>query len=180
MPDDEPTSPTGPEPGGDSGGGTPPDDPGPSTILSRRELRAQRQRGSRTAWYVLCGVAVVVVAAILAVLLTRGTAATKAIATTTTTTHPVAVVATCPLTGTPAPVGTVPARPALAVKIGNYTGDRPSTGLNQADIVFEEPVEGGITRLVAVFQCQAPAPVGDVRSAREPDVAILSQLSDPI
>ena len=66
------------------------------------------------------------------------------------------------------------------MKIGNYTGDRPSAGLNQADIVFEEPVEGGITRLVAVFQCQAPSLVGDLRSAREPDVGILSQLSDPI
>ena len=88
--------------------------------------------------------------------------------------------ATCPLTGTPAPGGVVPARPALAVKIGNYTGDRPSAGLNQADIVFEEPVEGSYTRLVAVFQCQGAALVGDLRSAREPDVAILSQLSNPI
>ena len=74
----------------------------------------------------------------------------------------------------------MPARPALAVKVGNYSGDRPSAGLNQADVVFEEPVEGAITRLVAVFQCQAPALVGDVRSAREPDVGILSQLSDPM
>ena len=70
--------------------------------------------------------------------------------------------------------------PALAFKIGNYTDDRPSAGLNQADIVFEEPVEGSYTRLVAVFQCQGSALVGDLRSAREPDVAILSQLSNPI
>ena len=74
----------------------------------------------------------------------------------------------------------MPARPALAVKIGNYAGDRPSAGLNQADIVYEEPVEGGITRLVAVFQCQSPSLVGDLRSAREPDVGILSQLSNPL
>ncbi len=86
----------------------------------------------------------------------------------------------CPLTGEPAPGGAVLARPAVAVKVGNYSGDRPSAGLNQADVVFEEPVEGSITRLVAVFQCQAPALVGDVRSARQPDVGILSQLSDPI
>ena len=84
---------------------------------------------------------------------------------------------TCPLTGAPAPGGVVPARPALGVKIGNYPGDRPSAGLNQADIVFEEPVEGAITRLVAVFQCRGASLVGDLRSAREPDVAILSQLS---
>jgi hypothetical protein len=74
----------------------------------------------------------------------------------------------------------VPQRPALGVKIGNYPGDRPSAGLNQADIVFEEPVEGGITRLVAVFHCQSPNLVGDIRSAREPDVGILSQLSNPL
>ena len=163
-----------------SGGGTPPDDPGPPTILSRSELRAQRGSGSKTKWYVLGGVAVVLVGAVIAIVLTRGTTPTKAAATTTTTTHPAAVAATCPLTGTPAPGGTVPARPALAVKIGNYSGDRPSAGLNQADIVFEEPVEGSYTRLVAVFQCQGSALVGDMRSAREPDVAILSQLSNPI
>ncbi len=96
-----------------------------------------------------------------------------------TTTAPVPV-ALCPLTGTPAPGGAVPARPALAVKIGNLTGDRPSAGLNQADIVFEEPVEGAITRLVAIFQCRGPSLVGDLRSARQPDAGILAQLSDPI
>ena len=66
------------------------------------------------------------------------------------------------------------------MKIGNYPGDRPSAGLNQADIVFEEPVEGAITRLLAVFQCHSASLVGDLRSAREPDVGILSQLSDPL
>jgi hypothetical protein len=74
----------------------------------------------------------------------------------------------------------VPARPALGIKIGNYPDDRPSAGLNQADIVFEEPVEGAITRLLAVFQCQGTSLVGDLRSTREPDVGILSQLSDPL
>ncbi len=66
------------------------------------------------------------------------------------------------------------------MKIGNYPSDRPSAGLDHADIVFEEPIEGSITRLVAVFQCQSPPLVGDIRSAREPDVAILSQLSHPL
>jgi hypothetical protein len=122
----------------------------------------------------------VVIGVVIAIVATSGgtKAATKAVATTTTA-APVAV-PTCPLTGTPAPGGKVPARPALGVKIGNYPGDRPSAGLNQADIVFEEPVEGAITRLLAVFQCQAPALVGDLRSAREPDVGILSQLSHPV
>jgi hypothetical protein len=47
-------------------------------------------------------------------------------------------------------------------------------------VVFEEPVEGAYTRLVAVFHCQGASLVGDMRSAREPDVAILSQLSNPL
>lgn len=88
--------------------------------------------------------------------------------------------ATCPLTGLPAPGGNVPARPALAVKVDNYPSARPQAALDQADVVFEEPVEGGITRLVAVYQCQSPPLIGPVRSAREPDVAIADELSRPV
>jgi len=87
---------------------------------------------------------------------------------------------TCPLTGVPTSGTSIPQRPALAVKVDNYPQARPQAGLNQADIVFEEPVEGGITRLVAVFQCQSPALVGPIRSARAVDVQILGQLSRPI
>ena len=54
----------------------------------------------------------------------------------------------------------MPTRPALAVKVDNYLAARPQSGLDAADIVFEEPVEGGITRYVAVFQCQNAAEVG--------------------
>jgi hypothetical protein len=126
---------------------------------------------------------VVLIGVVVAILVTGGAktnVAKAAVVVTTTTTVAPPVGPSCPLTGTPAPGGVVPARPALGVKIGNYPGDRPSTGLNQADIVFEEPVEGAITRLLAVFQCQGSALVGDLRSAREPDVGILSQLSDPL
>ncbi|HEX7443827.1 MAG TPA: DUF3048 domain-containing protein, partial [Acidimicrobiales bacterium] len=178
MPDDESTNPTASGPGAGDDGTTPLDDLGAPAILSRKELRDQRGGGSRTKWYVLGGVAVVLLGTVLGILLTQGTAAKKAAP--TTTSRPATPLVTCPLTGTPAPGGTVPARPALAVKIGNYTDDRPSAGLNQADVVFEEPVEGSYTRLVAVFHCQGAALVGDLRSARQPDVAILSPLSHPI
>jgi Protein of unknown function (DUF3048) N-terminal domain/Protein of unknown function (DUF3048) C-terminal domain len=155
-------------------------------VLSRKELR--QQKGSSRHWFfALGGVAVLIVAAVVALLATSGSKPSSAskppapvtpiTALPTTTTAPAPA---CPLTGTPAPGGTVPARPALGVKIGNYPNDRPSAGLNQADVVFEEPVEGGITRLVAIFQCQSPALVGDLRSARQPDVGILSQLSKPL
>lgn len=86
----------------------------------------------------------------------------------------------CPLTGAPAPRGGVPQRPALAVKVDNYPQARPQSGLDQADVVFEEPVEGAITRYVAVFQCDSPAQVGPIRSARNIDVGILGQLGRPL
>lgn len=86
----------------------------------------------------------------------------------------------CPLTGTRAPGGKVPHRSALAVKVGNYPAGRPQSGLAAADVVFEEPVEGGITRFVAVFQCHGAAAVGPVRSARNIDIGILGQLGRPL
>lgn len=86
----------------------------------------------------------------------------------------------CPLTGLPAPGGTVPQRSALAVKVDNYPTARPQTGLTAADIVFEEPVEGGVTRYVAVFQCHSAASVGPIRSARNIDIGILGQLGQPL
>jgi Protein of unknown function (DUF3048) N-terminal domain/Protein of unknown function (DUF3048) C-terminal domain len=75
----------------------------------------------------------------------------------------------------PAPGGRVPARPALAVKIDNLAPARPQSGLSRADIMYEEPVEGGITRFIAVFQCQGAPVVGPVRSGRLIDPEILSQ-----
>jgi hypothetical protein len=131
---------------------------------------------------VFAALGVVIIGVVIAVVVTGGhtTTAANVVATTTTVTAAAAPVATCPLTGLPAPGGVVPNRPALGIKIGNYPDDRPSAGLNQADVVFEEPVEGAITRILAVFQCQGASLVGDLRSAREPDVGILSQFSDPL
>jgi hypothetical protein len=101
-------------------------------------------------------------------------------ATTSTTAAP-APVATCPLTGTAVPGGgPVPPRSALAVKIDNYPSARPQSGLDKADVIFEEPVEGGITRYAAVFQCQDATLVGPVRSARNIDIGILGQLGTPL
>ena len=104
-------------------------------------------------------------------------AAAKVKPTTTTTTAPPPA---CPLTGEPAPGGSVPQRPAMAVKIDNYPAGRPQSGLDKADIIFEEPVEGGITRFAAVFQCQNAALIGPVRSARNIDIGILGQLGNPL
>jgi len=82
----------------------------------------------------------------------------------------------CPLTGAPAPGGTVPDRAALAVKVENLPEVRPQYGLSTADIVYEEPVEGGITRFIVVYHCQDAARIEPVRSARTTDPQVLVQL----
>ncbi len=96
------------------------------------------------------------------------------------TTSTAATGAACPLTGVPTSAGGVPNRPALAVKVDNAPPARPQSGVDSADIVFEEPVEGGLTRLVAVFQCKSPSMIGPIRSARAADVGIIDLLSNPI
>jgi hypothetical protein len=81
-----------------------------------------------------------------------------------------------PLTGEP---GTVPNRPAAVVKIDNGSAARPQTGLNQADLVVEEEVEGGLTRFAAVFHSRSFT-VGPVRSGRTTDIGVLGSLGTPL
>ena len=85
----------------------------------------------------------------------------------------------CPLTGQPAPHGEVPVRPVLAIKVENLAEARPQAGLDRADIVYEEPVEGGITRFIVVYQCHDANRVGPVRSARTTDPDVLAQFGRP-
>jgi hypothetical protein len=84
---------------------------------------------------------------------------------------------TCPLTGAPTPGGAeAPDRSLLAVKVENTDAAYPLSGLDKADVVYEEVVEGGITRFVAIFQCRDANRVGPVRSARTTDPKILAPL----
>ncbi|MCT2589989.1 DUF3048 domain-containing protein [Streptomyces sp. N2-109] len=69
--------------------------------------------------------------------------------------------------------------PVLAVKIDNAPGARPPTGLEKADLVFVEQVEGGSSRLMAVYSRRLPDSVGPVRSARESDIELLGQFGRP-
>ncbi len=71
-------------------------------------------------------------------------------------------------------------RPALAIKIDNHSDARPQVALDRADVVYEEPVEGGITRFIAVFQSRAVQKVGPVRSARLTDIDVLAQYGRPL
>lgn len=65
--------------------------------------------------------------------------------------------------------------PVLVVKVDDTTQAHPQIGLDKADLVYIEEVEGGLTRLAAVFSSEIPANVGPVRSARISDIDLLSQ-----
>ncbi len=81
-----------------------------------------------------------------------------------------------PLTGLPMADGVLALRPAIVVKVDNHPDARPQTGLNQADIVFEENVEA-LTRFALVFHSQGSDPVGPIRSGRTQDINLLSSLN---
>ena len=84
-----------------------------------------------------------------------------------------------PLLGTPVTDAAAASRPALVAKIDNHPEARPQTGLNKADMVFEENVES-LTRFAAVFQSQGSDPVGPLRSGRTQDIDMLGSLNKPM
>ena len=63
----------------------------------------------------------------------------------------------------------------IAVKVDNTAKAHPQAGLSKADVVYVEQVEGGVTRLAAVFSSTYPTYVGPVRSARITDIELLKQ-----
>jgi hypothetical protein len=78
-----------------------------------------------------------------------------------------------PLTGLPDPSGVAQTRPVLSVKVENTPEARPQSGLESADIVWDEVVEGQITRLLAMFQSRSTDVVGPIRSVRLTDPLIV-------
>ena len=94
----------------------------------------------------------------------------KPVVTTTTSGPPVA-----PLTGLPDTTGAL-TRPALSIKIENTPEARPQTGLDVADVVYEEITEAGITRFLAVYNSTIPPMAGPVRSGRIMDPDLLAPL----
>jgi hypothetical protein len=80
----------------------------------------------------------------------------------------------------PEPVNSLSGRigidgPILVVKIDDTRAAHPQAGLEDADVVYIEQVEGGLTRIAAVFSSKIPAVIGPVRSARISDIEILEQ-----
>ena len=77
------------------------------------------------------------------------------------------------LTRSPA-ARTKPKGPVVVVKVDNSVSARPlQKGLSRAAIVYQELVEGGDTRYMAIFDNPAHFEVGPVRSARPTDLQIL-------
>jgi DUF3048 family protein len=94
---------------------------------------------------------------------------------TPTVAHPQAKSLVSPFTGEP--VKSLDR--VLAVKIDNVVDARPPTGLTKADIVYLIPVEGGLSRIFAVFSSHVPPVIGPVRSTREDDIELLRQFGRP-
>jgi len=63
----------------------------------------------------------------------------------------------------------------MVVKIDDTVSARPQIGIDRADVVYIEQVEGGLTRLAAVFSSEIPTEIGPIRSARISDIEILAQ-----
>jgi len=91
-----------------------------------------------------------------------------------------AVSQTGPLSGTSASIPS--GLPAVVVKVSNNNSKSRAalTGLNHADIVFEERIEAKATRFAAVFHSDLPSVVGPVRSGRTTDINLLRNLGTPV
>ncbi|MEJ7634053.1 DUF3048 domain-containing protein [Aeromicrobium sp.] len=84
-----------------------------------------------------------------------------------------------PLTGRVLPDGR-PANPVFVVKVENTDAGAPQYGLNKADLVVEELVEGGLTRLAALYYSNLPSRVGHVRSLRDTDIGIAAPVGGQV
>ncbi len=104
------------------------------------------------------------------------TTTTTGASSTTTSAAPARAVYVDPLTHLPDPRRLTKHRSALTIKVENTPEAHPQSGINQADVIYEEIVEGGITRLAAIFDSHLPAKVGPVRSVRRTDREIVAPL----
>jgi hypothetical protein len=71
--------------------------------------------------------------------------------------------------------GDAPTHPVIVTKVDNTSSSAPQVGLGSADLVVEELVEGGYTRLAAFYYSQVPADIGPVRSMRASDIGIVPE-----
>ncbi len=84
-----------------------------------------------------------------------------------------------PLTNNPLTGGPLVSTPVIAVKVDNSQAGLPQYAVADADVVYVEQVEGGLTRLMAVFHTTLPMDVGSVRSVRSTDAELLPVFGVP-
>jgi len=101
-------------------------------------------------------------------------ATTPAVVKTTVKPAVVSQPATDPLTGQ-----AVSTNPVIAVKVDNTYFEVAQFGVSDADVVFVEQVEGGLTRIIAIFHSALPTEVGPVRSVRSTDAQLLPVFGKP-
>jgi hypothetical protein len=119
---------------------------------------------------------VMVAVALLSAVVTSVSGADSTTTTSSSTTTTVRVVhhrRVAALTGLPDPTAVTKRRSALTIKMDNTPQAHPQYGVDKADVVYEEIVEGGITRLAAIFNSRLPTKVGPVRSVRRTDREIV-------
>ena len=150
----------------------------PGGVAARSEpIRARARPGNVMRWaqhkWVIGAAAVVILAGVVTGVLLVLRGGGQAPAAQPTPSPPVQL--RSPFTGEPVPA----LNRVLAVKIDNIQYARPQTGLTRADIVYTLPVEGGLSRFLAVFSSHYPHVIGPVRSAREDDLELLRQFGRP-
>jgi len=111
-------------------------------------------------------------------------ATTPATAAATSQTRPAsttaATVPKAPLTGQPLTEAARRERGAVIVKVEDAPQARPQFGMEKADVVIEEKVEGGQSRFMAIFHSQDSPQVGPIRSLRSTDIYALRPLGGGI
>ena len=63
----------------------------------------------------------------------------------------------------------------LVVKVDDTKQARPQVGLEDADVIYVEQVEAGLTRIAALYSSHLPDLIGPVRSARISDIELFAQ-----
>jgi hypothetical protein len=142
-------------------------------MAPRKHAGSAKRPGGRTTRLLIGVGAVIVLAAVAGVIVALSSGHSKAVAPTTTASTTTTTIPIAPLTGLVDPSGESLKRPALTVKVENTPDARPLWGVDQADVVYEEIVNGGITRLAAIFNSQVPAKIGPVRSVRPTDAQVV-------
>lgn len=125
----------------------------------------------RTLAWAIAGAALLIIVAVVALLVVRAGDSDEP------SSPPLPPQVIAPLTGLPTDG---PVRPALMVKVDNVEAARPQTGLGSADVIVEAMVEGGLTRLSAVYSSTDPGEVGPVRSVRVTDLSLARLFGRPV